>query len=239
MFDNKRMSPGGTSGGNFGNEGTNGAGNQQDPDYKKLYEELLKKSEKLIDPSDYDVSKDKRYTGLMQTLQKTQDDKKAIADQFDDLQTQFKTVKSEHESATQSVSTLQSQIDALEIEKETLSVKSARADLIMKEFPQLAGFEADGLLPETGPDEGEEALKKLFTSFSAKLGSVKEQAKTDFGKGGLPGSAGAGGENNTNKTATAKVEYDLAVAASLKGDQTEYRKHYDNYLNLSKPTGQA
>ena len=70
--------PGTTSGGQFD---TTTAGNQQEPDYKKLYEDLLKKSEKLIDPESYDVSKDKRYAGLMTTLQKEQQAKETFETQ--------------------------------------------------------------------------------------------------------------------------------------------------------------
>jgi hypothetical protein len=229
MFENKFMSPGSSSGGNFGDQS---AGGQQDPDYKKMYDDLLKKAEKLIDPTDYDVSKDKRYTGLMQTLQKEQDDKKELKTKFDDLSGQFTTVKSEHATATQSVSTLQAQLDKVEIEKDSLAVQNARVMLIMRDFPQLALFEAEGLLPETGVDDKEDALKTLFTNFSAKLGVFEKKAQESFGAGGLPKPAGAGGEGDKLKASTAQAELNAANEASKANKPAEYKQHYDAYLAL-------
>ena len=93
MF-NKFLSPGNSSGGAF--DGNPSAGNQQEPDYKKLYEDLLKKTEKLIDPDSYDVSKDKRYAGLMTTLQKEQQAKETFETQLRELTTTHKALETQH-----------------------------------------------------------------------------------------------------------------------------------------------
>jgi hypothetical protein len=108
----------------------------------------------------------------------------------------------------------------------------------MGKFPQLAAFEAEGLLPETGTEDDPAKMEEIFGKFAGKLTSIQQQAgksaKEEFASGGVGKAAGSGGGDADVKGASAAAALKAANDAVLKGDAKGYKENYDKYLELSK-----
>lgn len=204
---------------------TSESGNQNDTeDYKALYEQALKDLEK----------KDKDYTGLQRTVQTKDDALKEAQQKLSELTTNFGNTQKQLETLTTEKETLAGTLDEKEIALATSQTAATRAKLIMKEFPELAIFEAKELLPQTGPDDDETKLKELFGNFKTTMESLtgaQAKKKVDDLMSGAspkqPDSSAAG--MSPNGSNPANVHLDLATAASLKGDVTTYDKEYALY----------
>jgi hypothetical protein len=193
-------------------------------DYKTKYEELQ------ADVRANYYSKD-RYDGLQQKLQKEVEAHGTTKLALGETQTTIAGLTRQVEESTTKFGEYDSKISENEIELESLRTKTRRATLIFKDFPELAPFEADGLLPETGSADNDDALRTLFGNFSGKIGALQKKAKDDFGAGGgvTPPDA------ETNTLLSAEAHRKLANEAMMKGDRKTYDEHYDKYLELSKP----
>jgi len=145
------------------------------------------------------------YKGLQGSYQKLKDESdKIIADQnlkITALTESVETLTQGGTSKDTQAEVLQQQIAKLTEEKVTLSgekdkadAKIARNTLIMKDYPELAHWEAEGLLPEA---EGEDAMKESFDKFRTTLtGSVGTEVKEKL-KGATP--VGSGATSTTTK----------------------------------------
>jgi hypothetical protein len=201
-------------------------------DYKALYETEHAKVEELSD-----VTKHKAYTQLQKDLQKKDELLVATKTQLEELTKQFDPLKSNYDSLTTEHKTLKETLEELELAKDELSVKASRASIIMSKYPELAAFEAEGLLPETGTDDDPAKIGEIFGKFAAKITGIQqitaEGTKKDVLSGGLPKGAGGGG-NEDVKGVSAAAELKAANDAVLAGKMKEYNEHYTKYLELSK-----
>ena len=174
--------------------GTEGQEQEDKTDYKTLYEQAQTKIEELSD-----VTKHKAYTQLQKDLQKKDELLVATKTQLEEMTKVFDPLKSEHEKLTTEHKTLKETLEELEVAKDELTAKTQRATVIMSKYPELATFEAEGLLPETGPDDDPAKLEEIFGKFAGKLNGVQKQAaegaKKDFLAGGVTKGAGSGGED--------------------------------------------
>ena len=199
---------------------------QQAEEYKKKYETLQTQvtEGKLVDPASFVEAKIKagelfpkeRFVGLQQTYQATQQTLSELQGKVANYEKQVTTLEKD-------LTLKSTDADEKDVELETLRRSQVRAKLIFGKFPELAGFEADGLLPEA--EEGE--LEKIFTAFSSKLGSVEKEAAAKFGAGGTPPTPP---RVEKSVTQTAKTHLALANDALAKSDFTTYNLEYDKYL---------
>ena len=205
-------------------DGDSGAGggsttppdNSDQQDYKKLYENAQARHQKELDAAE------KRRAGLQQTYQTEQDAHKTTKTELEQLKSGFATLTSEKDDLQTNFSKLETEKSEYEIELETLRRKEKRAGLIFKKYPELAPFEADGLLPEAE----EEKLDETFGLFLEKLGVVKEKGKEEFGKGGT----GTPPPAKIPESEGPKALLQQAYASVSKGDLKGYNESYDKYL---------
>lgn len=193
---------------------------QQEPNLQKQLEEAKKEAQRWKDG----------YAGLQKKYDPLQTQHTEVKTKLADLEAlqaetnkQFDALKGTHQEVTQNVSTLE--IDLLSARS-----KLARANLIMGKFPELATFEAEGLLPETAADADEDTIAKVFEAFTAKLKAMSETNKRNFSAGGTHPPP------PDNKALSAVEELKLANTASAAGDSKGFDEHYSKYLELTKPT---
>ena len=188
------------------------------------------------------------YNGLQASYQKLKETSdQTIADlqrQLAEAQTDLETSKQGKTSSDSQVETLNSektdllaQIETLQSEKATLEGNLDRSKLVMSDFPELAAFEAQGLLPS---GNGEDDLKAKFTSFRETMQSqVGTQVKSTL-KGTQP--AGSG-RSTTSTTKTVEVEededyvWDMMSQASRDGNRVEFNKWQAKYDAIQDAKG--
>lgn len=157
------------------------------------------------------------YKGLQTAYNKLQDQtSKTIADleaKLKDATVEIETLKAGSTSKESQAAVLQKeivsltqQIETLKNEKSQAETKVARSQLVMKEFPELASWEAQGLLPD---GEAGDELMALFGKFRDNLSNnvSSEVKKTVAGSSpagsgrtgaGSGGAGGAGGEKSAD-----------------------------------------
>ena len=213
--------------------GTEGQEQEDNTNYKSLYEQAKTKIDELSD-----VTKHKAYKTLQADLQKANELLVATKTQLQETIGVLDPLKAEHEKILKEHTTLKGTLAELEVTKDALTAKTQRATVIMSKFPNLSAFEAEGLLPETGPDDDPAKIEEVFGKFNSKITGLQQQtadsAKKDFLAGGLSKTAGSGGEEQNAKGATAAAELQAANDAVLKGDMKAYKEHFDKYLEQSK-----
>ena len=210
-------------GGDAGNEGAgaganNAAGSEQ-TDYKKLYEGLSKTSQKA-------------YAGLQKTLQTVQDELKGFKESHSLTLTQLATLQAEHATTQSAYEAALNGLNAVKPELDELKMFKGRMSLILKDFPDLIGFEAEGLLPQGKIEE----LTPKLTAFRAKLGSIQDAQHKQNDEGSTPpppgGAGGVGGEQPT----TADGWLALANKSSADGHFELFDKYFNEYLKMSATT---
>jgi chromosome segregation ATPase len=199
---------------------------QQVEEYKNKYEALQSKvtDGKLVDPTaflekkvkDGEVFPKDRFVGLQQTFQTAQQT-------LTELQSKVTGYETKISKLEETLGTKGTELGAKDVELGTLRRDQARAKLIFSKFPELASFEADGLLPQAEESE----MEAIFTAFSSKLGAVKNDAAAAFAGGGTGPTPP---KREEAKAQTAKTHLGLANDALAKGDFTTYNQEYDKYL---------
>lgn len=191
-----------------GGGGDDAPGDADQTNWKAKYESL-----KTEINNDYVPRKS--YTSLQQTLQQAHDakaEKEALAldaqTKLAEVQTQFEATSSQLEQLT-ATATEKEQLAA------QLQARQERISLILKDYPGLAVFEGQGLIPDAPPEE----LPDLLQKFQENLGKVQEESKTNFKKGETPPEPPA---KQNDGTKTSKVL--LAEATKL---QNEFK--FDDY----------
>jgi len=111
------------------------------------------------------AEKEAQYKGLQKTYNTLFESNKALRQEHETLTADSLTLKNQLEALEGDQGTFQSQFERLRDENQQLESKlgqlegkSKRTDLIIKDYPELLPFEAQGLLP-TVEEGGEEALK--------------------------------------------------------------------------------
>jgi len=145
------------------------------------------------------------------------------ANEFSDVQTQL-------HAAQANIETLTSQVTGLESEKGSLSATLERSKLIMGEFPQLASFEAQGLLPQA---QDVDTMRDVFTKFSATIQGIQESAVANLMEGASPEPVG-GSDAGDGKPVTMTVDQAWQKVVQLSGgsDGAAYDAAYKEYLDL-------
>ena len=199
---------------------------KQAQEIQRQYDELQTKitEGKLVDPATFVEQKIKagelypkeRFTGMQTKYQETQTALTDLQNKSMEWQTNLSTLE-------EKVKEKETKEEETAVLVETLERRQKRAQLIFSEFPELAPFEADGLLPEAEEDK----LRETFSAFSTKLGSVKENAAKEFGKGG---SGPTPPKKEEQKLETAQTHLKMANQALSKGEFDTYNTEYELYL---------
>lgn len=193
-------------------------------DYKAMYEkaaaDLIKAREDAT----------KSYTGLQQTLTREQAAKKTVEDSLAALNLQFQEVTGIRTTIGTELEQAKEKLSVTDKELQTLRVTQSRTSLILKEFPALAEFEADGLIPmpanavkEDGSVD-QDILRNVFKNFQTKVLSMAEAKTKQYNAGGTPNQPPAGGPT------TAQSFLAQANAAAAKGDTKGYNDFFTKYL---------
>lgn len=199
---------------------------RQAQEYKNKYEELQGKISKgeLVNPTTFVDEKVKagelypkdRFAGLQTKFNETQSALTELQSKSMEWQTNLSKLE-------ETVKVKETKEEETALLVETLQRGKTRAQLIFSEFPELAPFEAEGLLPEAEEDK----LKEVFGNFSAKLVSVKKNAASEFGKGGTGPTPP---KKEESKIESAQAHLRLANEALAKSEFDTYNKEYDLYL---------
>ena len=197
-----------------------GSGNSDSTDYKVLYDTTIAAKAQA------DAEWQKRFGGLQATYQKEQEAKT-------NAMTELTTVRSMLESNTKTLETLNTEKTTLttQVTEKDQALSKAQAELqrktlIMKDYPQLIAFEANGLLPDAPLEE----LPTKLNLFRDSLGTIENAAKQQHNAGGTPPDP-ASKQQGAERTAAAALKD--AQTASIKGDVGTYQTFYKEYLELS------
>lgn len=161
------------------------------------------------------------YTGLQQTHEKTILAHKADKDALSAVQQKAQGLEATLQTLQAQSQEFQTKLQSTEATNATLQSEVERKKLIMGKFPQLAPFEADGLLPVAPLDQ----LETLLATFNSKLGATQTAAKTEHIAGASNPPPG-----NSQAEPTSKQLLDKANVLAREGKWAEYNTVYDQYL---------
>jgi vacuolar-type H+-ATPase subunit I/STV1 len=167
-----------------------------------------------------------RYIGLQQTLQKAKDEGKILSESLTSTQTELQALKLEKETLQGKVTETETLFSEKDMKIDELTRKTHRSDLIFKDYPELAPFEAEGLLPEV---EDDAKLPEVFGKFKEKLGTLQAKAKTEHVAGGTPPPPD-GKPKNEPGSDNLKILLDEVNKAALSGKPKEYKEAYGKYM---------
>ncbi|MCX6064860.1 MAG: hypothetical protein NT121_03785 [Chloroflexi bacterium] len=182
-------------------------------DYKKQYEAALRAGERVTHAHEATLAQ------LNAEKQAHESSKAAI----DGLKAEIKDLTATLGQKDGTLETLQGRI----VELEPIRVKAMRLQVIMTEFPQLASFEKDGLLPG---GETPEALRESLGKFSERLSALSKANEASFASGGKPENVPAP-EQKKSSTERAKDYLDAAVQAQRSGNMPEYEANFTKFLH--------
>ena len=214
-------------------DGSRSDGQASGQDYEKMYKELQAQVEtgtlvsneikKRLDSGELYL-KD-RFTGLQTSLNKTVEEKKALSESLATNQTTVEALSKQKADLEATAKELNDKLAGMGVNLTAAEKKAARKDLILSQFPALASFESDGLLP----DADLEKLPDVLKSFAEKVGaiaSVSAQAKAAGGMTTPPASAGT--TKRTSKELMTMVQ-DASLGDTKNGT---YDELYQEYLTV-------
>jgi regulator of replication initiation timing len=207
--------PSGTEGTPGGNQSTTGTPPAKEPVSAKVTELQSKLTEA-----------NERYIGLQRTLQETKDAQKALSDSLTSTQTELQALKLEKDNLQVKVTETEALFSEKDMKIDELTRKTHRSDLIFKDYPELAPFEAEGLLPEV---EDDVKLPEVFGKFREKLGTLQAKAKTDHVVGGTPPPPDAKPKSEPGSD-NIKILLDEVNKAALTGNAKSYKEAYGKYM---------
>lgn len=139
---------------------------------------------------------EKRYKGLQKTQNLQFKQLEAAKEQIETLKATISTMETEAKESTTTLDGLNTQLEELTDEKttltetvDTLTNDKLRTKLILDEFPNMAEFEAKGLLPD-GADV--EELRTKLTSFQEQIEAMTNHQLSEDLDGSTPASTDTG-----------------------------------------------
>jgi len=187
-------------------------------DYKTLYDTLK---------ADIDAGKKyishARYAALQATLQKTVDEKTNFERDLTTTVAKVAELENLRDGLSTQLTGLTGEKTTLIQEKEKLASTLERHKLLMASYPELAQFEAQGLIPLAEDGKNEEIFKK----FQEQLVNVGAKIKSEYGKGGGAPPPPTAGSNSAQLDAKALLAQ--ATEKALLGKTSEYNSLMDQY----------
>lgn len=187
------------------------------------------------------VDWEKRYKGLQRTYDAQVAKFASLQEQYDQLVAEVEGERQKSKGHETEKQTLATSVQQLTAERDDLNKKLAthvftqdRMKMILSEFPDLAQFEAKGLLPTADTLEN---LKPLLEAFRETMGGMVG----DDVRKKLLGSSPAGGSSSSNNGAGKRSKEEIyARLVQLAGsNKSEDRLEYQNLLkewdDINKP----
>src|SRR4030043_437509 len=173
-----------------------------------------------------------RYKGRQRTFDKLTKDHDTLKGKYDQQQEETENIRQESFKHQRDIDAFKQASQALETEKGNLTkeLESNRAQVertktIMAKFPDLAPFEAQGLLPSTATIE---ELEVKLEAFRKAMGDTVDKSALDKLRGYTPPSSG-----NTNPPAAQSKESVYAELTRLSGRRTpEQQARYDELIQI-------
>jgi chromosome segregation ATPase len=180
-----------------------------------------------------------RYKGLQRSYDTLRQKTEALEAERTQALSEAETLKQTDAQRQATLDRLQREIDAAKAEKETLSAQMSsqaivltRKNLILKDYPDLAQFEANGQLPEA---KTEEEMKTTFTkfreTFSAAVAAAVQQKVT--------GAAPAPTSNLPPASMSKEEVYARLTRLAGSRDGTKEKEEYNQLIrqwdDLNKP----
>lgn len=195
-------------------QGTSGS-----PDFQVLYTSLMEK----INSGEFFTKA--VYTGLQQTHEKEVVAHKATKGELLATQTQLKSITDQIASLENGSKSVLEEKTSLSAQLDAAQRKLKRDQLVMGKYPNLAQWEADGLLPDLPEDKLETALKAISEKLVTTNAQNRQQA--------------VAGASALESTVNATVEVTAASllkeynSLALKGDSAAANAKYDEYLKAT------
>lgn len=205
-------------------EGTPPAENKTD--WEKAYKGLQTTYNKLKETSDNTIA------DLTGKLEKNTADLTTFKNQASQFEEQAATLQKTIEDINQKLSTEQAT-------SKQAAENLERARLIISEFPELAKWEADGLLPAASTVE---EMRDRFTKFQTNLGSQVGQKVQQKMEGATPDDISTGTSNTSNAPAENEqflIDEMIKVAAKKPLDEAKYSELQGKYDALVRKKAQA
>lgn len=173
-----------------------------------------------------------RYKGLQRTYDKLDKEHTALKGKYDQQQEEHETALQESRKKLNEYDEFKKTFQALENDKSSLEKELAshraqvdRTKTIMAKFPDLAPFEAQGLLPEAPTIE---ELETKLENFRKAIGDSVDKSALDKLRGYTPPSA-----SNNQPPATQSKEQVYAELTRLSGRRTpEQQARYEELLRI-------
>lgn len=182
-------------------------------DYKKQFESALRASEKAAHVHDATVAQLNAERQAHETSKTT----------IDGMKSEMKKINATLSQKEDALSVLQEKV----VELEPVRVKAMRLGVILTEFPHLASFEKDGLLPASDTPEN---LRESLSKFSDRLAELSRVSESSFAAGGKPENIPAP-EPKKSSAETARDYLDAAIQSQRSGNMAEYEANFTKFLH--------
>lgn len=160
------------------------------------------------------------YDKLQKKYEESQTKVLELSAEIEETRASSKTHESERKSRDEKIQTLEAQVAESTKRISTHELERARMRLIMADYPELATFEAQGLLPQA---ENEEGLKTILENFRTTLVKSVDGNLKDKLKGAQPPLVSA---TETKQRRSAEEIYAKLVQLAGKND-TKSREEYN------------
>ena len=197
------------------NVATTPQGTSGSPDYQTLYTDLMGK----INSGEFFTKA--VYTGLQRVHETEINAHKATKGELLATQSQLKSMTDQIASLETGSKSVLEEKTSLSAQLESAQRKLKRDQLVMGKFPNLAQWEADGLLPDLPEDKLETALKAI----SEKLVATNMQARQTT----IAGASALESTNTTTVEVNAAHLSAEAMTAARAGDMKTYTEKMDAY----------
>ena len=181
-------------------------------DYKAQYETALKAGDKAT----------RAHQGALEQLTTEKQAHDSTKASLMNLMAENTTLKATLGQKEVSLADLQGKVTTLE----PFQVKATRLSVLMDEFPQLAPFEKDGLLPQGSTVE---EIRASFTKFNERFNTLAKANGQDFVAGGKPAATPVSTEPKTSAV-SAQTYLQQAIQAQATGNMKEYETLYSKFL---------
>jgi hypothetical protein len=193
-----------------------GGSNGDQTNWKAQYETLKAQ----IDSGQY-VSKDS-YVTLQRNLEAAVNERKSVTGDLENARAKIALLNDGQETLQKQLTDLQASNTQLQQDNQAKAAKLERHNVIFKEYPHLAGFEADGLIPMP---QGDQKLEDVLNAFSTRVASVQGKALEDFKKTSTTTPPPRSGDTPKGPTELLKE----ANALLGQGKTKEYEAKMDEY----------
>ncbi|TFH50622.1 MAG: hypothetical protein E4H01_01895 [Lysobacterales bacterium] len=201
------------------------AGNSDQTNWKEKYESLNGQ----IANGQY-VTKD-AYVALQKNLETAVGEKKQSAMDLGNATAKLALLQDQETTLTAKLTDAEKLKADLEGTVASKDKVIERHQTIFKEFPDLAPFEADKLLPQVGPDDD---MKEVFNNFRTRIGELTSAKKADAEAGSTSEPKG-NGQDGIPTGSTQLLQ--RAQLLSVQGKVAEYDQAMDGYYAALKTEG--